>query len=120
MLEGIDGVTPVHGAYYEMSSNYHKLMGNHAEYYRDALRFLGCTELTDIPSERIIFYTVLYLKGFPVAFVRYYISQSKKNLCFFIFYHSILLIPFSKSGGFFFNIYKELFLKTLFNLINIV
>jgi len=50
LLGDLDGVTPVHGRFFEMCSNYHKLMGNHAEYYRDALRFLGCTELSDLPS----------------------------------------------------------------------
>lgn len=50
-LASMDGVSPVHGRFYEMSSNYHKLMGNHAEYYRDALRYLGCTQLSDIASE---------------------------------------------------------------------
>ncbi|XP_074655076.1 26S proteasome non-ATPase regulatory subunit 13-like [Tubulanus polymorphus] len=51
LVEGLDGVTPVHGRYYELSSNYHKLMGDHAAYYRDALRYLGCTELRDIAAE---------------------------------------------------------------------
>ncbi|KAK3098361.1 hypothetical protein FSP39_018762 [Pinctada imbricata] len=50
ILDTMDGVTSVHGRFYELSSNYHKLMGNHAEYYKEALRFLGCTELDDIPG----------------------------------------------------------------------
>nr|UCK81615.1 26S proteasome non-ATPase regulatory subunit 13 [Arenicola marina] len=50
ILDNLDGVTPVHGRFYELSSSYHKLMGNHAEYYREALRYLGCTTLDDIPS----------------------------------------------------------------------
>lgn len=54
LLDKIDGVTSVHGRFYEMCSNYHKLMGNHAEYYRDALRYLGCTDVNNIPSEQII------------------------------------------------------------------
>lgn len=45
ILDNIDGVTTVHGRFYELTSNYHKLMGNHAQYYQEALRFLGCTEL---------------------------------------------------------------------------
>ena len=52
LLDKQDGVTPVHNRFYELSSNYFKLMGNHAEYYRDALRFLGCTELSDIPGKK--------------------------------------------------------------------
>lgn len=41
------GVTPVHGRYFKLSSDYHLLMGNHNEYYREALRYLGCTKLAD-------------------------------------------------------------------------
>ena len=50
IMDTFDGVTPVHARYYELSSSYHKLMGNHAEYYREALRYLGCTDLEDIAS----------------------------------------------------------------------
>ncbi|CAL1543220.1 unnamed protein product [Lymnaea stagnalis] len=50
ILNDIDGVTTVHGRFYELTSNYHKLMGNHAQYYQEALRFLGCTELKDMPK----------------------------------------------------------------------
>ncbi|KAK2162355.1 hypothetical protein LSH36_100g10017 [Paralvinella palmiformis] len=49
VLDSIDGISTVHGRFYELSSNYHKLMGNHALYYREALRFLGCIDLADIP-----------------------------------------------------------------------
>ena len=51
LLDSLDGVTQVHGPFYDMSSNYHKLMGNHAEYYRDALRYLGCTDINTISSK---------------------------------------------------------------------
>eukprot|EP00745_Piridium_sociabile_P039572 TRINITY_DN74224_c0_g2_i2.p1 TRINITY_DN74224_c0_g2~~TRINITY_DN74224_c0_g2_i2.p1 ORF type:complete len:379 (+),score=112.84 TRINITY_DN74224_c0_g2_i2:60-1196(+) len=50
ILDQLDGVTSVHSRFYELTSNYHKLLGNHADYYKEALRFLGCVELTDIPS----------------------------------------------------------------------
>ncbi|KAL3883921.1 hypothetical protein ACJMK2_030147 [Sinanodonta woodiana] len=50
ILDSFDGVTSVHSRFYELSSNYHKLQGNHAEYYKEALRFLGCTDVTTIPS----------------------------------------------------------------------
>ncbi|WAR07666.1 PSD13-like protein [Mya arenaria] len=50
ILDTVDGVSAVHSRFYEVSSNYHKLMGNHAEYYKEALRFLGCTPLETIPS----------------------------------------------------------------------
>ncbi|VDK34884.1 unnamed protein product [Taenia asiatica] len=48
ILSKIDGVTPVHSRYYRMSSQYFKLMGQHAEYYQEALRFLGCTDLSEL------------------------------------------------------------------------
>jgi len=50
ILANIDGVTSVHSRFYELSSNYHKLMGNHALYYREALRYLGCMDLADIST----------------------------------------------------------------------
>lgn len=50
LLEAMDGVTQVHGPFYDMCSNYHKLMGNHAEYYRDALRYLGCTDMKNVST----------------------------------------------------------------------
>jgi len=49
-METFDGVTTVHSRFYELSSNYHKLMGNHAEYYKEALRYLGCMKMEDIPG----------------------------------------------------------------------
>lgn len=48
-LDTLDNVTSVHGRFYQLSSEYHKLKGNHAEYYRDALRFLGCVDVSEIP-----------------------------------------------------------------------
>ncbi|KAH3734459.1 26S proteasome non-ATPase regulatory subunit 13-like [Dreissena polymorpha] len=50
LLDTLDGISTVHSRFYELSSNYHKLMGNHAEYYKEALRFLGCTPLESVPS----------------------------------------------------------------------
>lgn len=49
-LDSMDGVTPVHAFYYDVSSKYYKRCENHAAYYRDALRYLGCMELDDIPA----------------------------------------------------------------------
>ncbi|VUZ55166.1 unnamed protein product [Hymenolepis diminuta] len=48
ILSKIDGVTSVHSRYYRMSSQYYKLMGQHAEYYHEALRFLGCTNISEL------------------------------------------------------------------------
>ncbi|XP_033101352.1 26S proteasome non-ATPase regulatory subunit 13-like isoform X2 [Anneissia japonica] len=51
LLDNIDGVTTVHGRFYDLSSTYYKIMGNHANYYRDALRFLGCMSIDDLPED---------------------------------------------------------------------
>ena len=50
-LDNQDGITTVHGRFYNLSSNYYKLIGDYAKYYRDALRFLGVTKLEDISGE---------------------------------------------------------------------
>ncbi|XP_023227788.1 26S proteasome non-ATPase regulatory subunit 13-like [Centruroides sculpturatus] len=49
MIESLDGITTVHGRFYQLCSDYHRVKKNYACYYRDALRFLGCTELETIP-----------------------------------------------------------------------
>lgn len=47
LIDEETGVTPVHGRFYQLSSDYHQIMGNHCEYYRDALRYLGCCSVDD-------------------------------------------------------------------------
>ena len=42
LIEEETGITSVHSRYYRLSSDYHQKVGNHCEYYRDALRYLGC------------------------------------------------------------------------------
>jgi len=51
LLDTLDEVTSVHGRFYQLSSKYHMVMGNHSEYYRDALRFLGCMDLSEISPQ---------------------------------------------------------------------
>ncbi|GIY35425.1 26S proteasome non-ATPase regulatory subunit 13 [Caerostris extrusa] len=51
MIDAMDGISTVHGRYYQLSSNYHQINGQHAEYYREALRYLGCTDLSEISAE---------------------------------------------------------------------
>lgn len=51
LLEDLTGVGPVHSRYYELASELYRTQGKHAEYYRTALRYLGCTDLADIPVE---------------------------------------------------------------------
>ena len=44
-LDRIHGVTGVHAPFFKVSSHYQKEVGNHAGYYREALRYLGCEDL---------------------------------------------------------------------------
>uniref|UniRef100_A0A8B9L0M7 26S proteasome non-ATPase regulatory subunit 13 n=1 Tax=Astyanax mexicanus TaxID=7994 RepID=A0A8B9L0M7_ASTMX len=48
MLNNLPGVTSVHGRFYDLSSKYYRFVGNHAMYYKDALRFLGCVDVKDL------------------------------------------------------------------------
>ncbi|XP_055436367.1 26S proteasome non-ATPase regulatory subunit 13 isoform X1 [Bubalus kerabau] len=49
MLSNLPGVTSVHSRFYDLSSKYYQTIGNHASYYKDALRFLGCVDIKDLP-----------------------------------------------------------------------
>uniref|UniRef100_A0A2I3LGF8 26S proteasome non-ATPase regulatory subunit 13 n=1 Tax=Papio anubis TaxID=9555 RepID=A0A2I3LGF8_PAPAN len=49
MLNNLPGVTSVHSRFYDLSSKYYQTVGNHASYYKDALRFLGCVDIKDLP-----------------------------------------------------------------------
>uniref|UniRef100_A0A1B6C6Y1 26S proteasome non-ATPase regulatory subunit 13 n=1 Tax=Clastoptera arizonana TaxID=38151 RepID=A0A1B6C6Y1_9HEMI len=51
ILDNAEGVTTVHGRYYLLASQYYRLLGKHAEYYRTALRYLGCVELQDLSNK---------------------------------------------------------------------
>lgn len=48
MLNNLPGVTSVHGRFYDLSSKYYRIIGNHASYYKDALRYLGCVDVKDL------------------------------------------------------------------------
>ncbi|MBN3324026.1 PSD13 ATPase, partial [Atractosteus spatula] len=50
MLNNLPGVTSVHGRFYDLSSKYYRIIGNHASYYKDALRYLGCVDAKDLPE----------------------------------------------------------------------
>ncbi|XP_034486848.1 26S proteasome non-ATPase regulatory subunit 13 [Drosophila innubila] len=43
VLEEAGNVTPVHGKYYMLASQYYRRVGKHSEYYRCGLQFLGCS-----------------------------------------------------------------------------
>lgn len=51
ILDETDGVTTVHGRYYLLASQYYRIQGKHAEYYRTALRYLGCVDLNDLSTK---------------------------------------------------------------------
>jgi len=53
LLNTLDGVTTVHGRFYDLSSNYCKVIGSYNEYYRDALRFLGCMDISQLPEAEL-------------------------------------------------------------------
>lgn len=48
LLDTLDGISTVHGRFYDLSSSYSKITGSYNDYYRDALRFLGCMDITTI------------------------------------------------------------------------
>lgn len=50
MLSNLPGVTSVHSRFYDLSSKYYQTVGSHASYYKDALRFLGCVDIKDLPG----------------------------------------------------------------------
>ncbi|KAK9506980.1 hypothetical protein O3M35_008819 [Rhynocoris fuscipes] len=48
ILDEADGITSVHGRYYLLASKYFRQKGHHADYYRTALRYLGCVEVSEL------------------------------------------------------------------------
>ena len=51
VLEEAGNVTPVHGKYYMLASQYYRRVGQHSDYYRCGLQFLGCS-LEDYPKDQ--------------------------------------------------------------------
>ncbi|XP_074109913.1 regulatory particle non-ATPase 9 [Cotesia typhae] len=51
ILDNADGVTTVHGRFYLLASRLYRLQGKHAEYYRTALRYLGCIDLNTLTKQ---------------------------------------------------------------------
>ncbi|XP_065669033.1 26S proteasome non-ATPase regulatory subunit 13 isoform X2 [Hydra vulgaris] len=51
LLDTLDGITTVHGRFYDLSSTYSKITGQFNEYYRDALRFLGCMDISTLEEK---------------------------------------------------------------------
>lgn len=51
ILAETDGVTPVHGRFYLLCSDFYRIAGRHADFYRASLRFLGCTDLETLSAD---------------------------------------------------------------------
>ncbi|XP_017084156.1 26S proteasome non-ATPase regulatory subunit 13 [Drosophila eugracilis] len=51
VLEEAGNVTPVHGKYYMLASQYYRRVGKHSDYYRCGLQFLGCS-LDEYPRDQ--------------------------------------------------------------------
>jgi len=51
LLSEVDGVSPVHSHFYLLASDLYRIQGKHAEFYRSSLRFLGCTDVTELTKE---------------------------------------------------------------------
>jgi len=49
ILRQFDGISEVHGRFYQLQSKFFLDQGNLTEYYKSALKFLGCTPLKDLP-----------------------------------------------------------------------
>uniref|UniRef100_A0AC34RQ47 26S proteasome non-ATPase regulatory subunit 13 n=2 Tax=Panagrolaimus sp. JU765 TaxID=591449 RepID=A0AC34RQ47_9BILA len=50
-IDELVGVTPVHAPFYKVSSSYLREVGDHAGYYREALRYLGCEDAQKMTQE---------------------------------------------------------------------
>lgn len=48
-FDELDHLTTVHSRFYDLASNYYRVMGNHSEYYQNALKYLGCVDNSSIP-----------------------------------------------------------------------
>lgn len=51
MLDAVDGVSPVHSHFYLLASDLYRIQGKHAQFYRASLRYLGCTEISELSKE---------------------------------------------------------------------
>lgn len=51
LIDEMTGITAIHARFYQLSSDYYQIIGNHCEYYHDALRYLGCAQINDEDEE---------------------------------------------------------------------
>lgn len=48
LLDTLDGITTVHARFYDLSSTHSKISGAYNNFYRDALRYLGCIDISEL------------------------------------------------------------------------
>ncbi|XP_048858968.1 26S proteasome non-ATPase regulatory subunit 13-like isoform X2 [Brienomyrus brachyistius] len=66
MLEQLPGLSSTHSRFYCASSSYYRATGQHALYYRQALRYLGCVqikELSDVQQQTAVKLALAALLG---------------------------------------------------------
>lgn len=51
-IDDVNGITPVHARYYLLASDHYKKIGNHCQYYRNSLRYLGCLSDATFTQEK--------------------------------------------------------------------
>jgi len=51
LLSEVDGVSPVHSHFYLLASDLYRIQGKHRDFYRSSLRFLGCTDISELTKE---------------------------------------------------------------------
>ncbi len=50
-LDELSGVTQVHGEFHRINSTYLQEIGDFGGYYKEALRYLGCVNLEEMPGK---------------------------------------------------------------------
>ena len=48
LVNDLDQVTSVHQRFYELSSNYYRIVIDYANFYRDSLRYMGCIDMKEV------------------------------------------------------------------------
>jgi len=51
LADSLSSVGPIHGKYYELASDLYCEQERYADYYKTALRFLGCTDISEMSRE---------------------------------------------------------------------
>jgi 26S proteasome regulatory subunit N9 len=52
-FDELDHLTTVHSRFYDLASNYYRVMGNHNEYYQNALKYLGMSIINRVFSSNL-------------------------------------------------------------------